>query len=379
MFFCIIKEIYEECKNKGYSEKESKEMACYSSADILRNFSKEKIEKYFLWDCSGPDSLITDEKIISYVSEQERFYSKTRIYYYVRSFFRLKKGDKVSYKYNQDKHKMAQYILGALIMEEHDIIFEYRKLKLHLKDIELIREEKVVNHFLEKQHIEKEIGINRIADLLFELQIPNQTFGKGIVFEIVNTENKKSIEEKSHDWAKIGYSLITIPINNFDFERGGLKKDTYQVLYRLFDDIDIYLKVLDKIKENEPLLDNFNKNIRDMERRQFLWRNGKHMYQYKDGEKIKDKILLFCFDIEEKNQRYVLKCYDYTNKFIDVIKWTKGISFDDKERGWPYYCCFVGKIITISNSAYFKLFKNEINIHLNQYSKIDTINLGDKY
>lgn len=371
MFWAIIKEIYEELINKGSSENESKEKSCYNSAEIIRNWSKEQIDKFTFWDCSGIKSLITDKKVVSFIREHERI--RNLEVYSVRDHFRLKAEEKLSYNKKDDRHTTAQHILAGLIFQGEPIKINYRNIPFRLNDIDLNIKNKTSDHILEQCYIEKELGINRRADLLFELNEPNLTFGKGIVFEIMNNEDYSSIKEKSKDWAKAGYSLVAIPISNFNFEDYSLKKENYLIMYRLFDDINIYLEILQKIKQNEPLIDNFNKNVREMENKMFLWRTGRHNYKLVKDEKV-NSIYLFCFDFEVMNLRerkkYIFKCYDYSNKLIDVDLWNNNPLCKSISRDY-----LSSNLIKIEN-AYFKEYLGEISLCLNKYSKINIIKVN---
>jgi len=173
----------------------------------------------------------------------------------VRAYFKLRSGEKISYSKSDDRHTTAQHILCGLIMNKEPIRVNYRDIPFNLCDLNLDIKNKTTEHILEQSYIEKEIGINRRADLLFELEEPNLTFGRGLVFEIVNSEDMSSIKEKSKDWARAGYSLIAIPINNFDFIEYGLKKDNYIIMYQLFDDLNLYLELTNKkLRFNATLL-----------------------------------------------------------------------------------------------------------------------------
>jgi len=371
MFWGIIKEIYLELLKKGNTDEESRKLACYNSVEIKRNWSHEQIKKFHFWDCSGIKTLITEKKEVSYISSQERV--RNLEVYFVRAHFRLKSGERINYKKKDDKHTTAQHILAGLILQEEPIKINYRDIPFRLNELNLLIKNRTSEHIIEKSYIEKELGINRTADLLFELEEPNLTFGKGIVFEIINTEDMSSIKEKSKDWVKAGYSLVAIPISNFDFDEFSLKKDNYLIMYRLFDDLNIYLEILQKVKQNEPLIDNFNKNVKEMERKMFLWRSGRHEYNLIDDEKM-NSIYLFCFDYEIINlkdkKKHILRCYDYSNKLIDIIIWDNNpilnkIKIDE----------LLNELIKIEN-AYFKEYLGEVNLTLNQYSRINCIDLN---
>jgi len=373
MFWAIIKDIYDEFIAKGMNDLEAMKKACYSSMEMRRNWSQEQITKFKFYDCSGVKTLTTDKKLVSFVTEQQRTYKEG--YYFVRAHFRLPKDTKITYNVKDDKHTTAQHILAGLILNGEKIRLNYRDIPFYLNELNLDLKDKGSEHVLEQSYIEKEIGINRRADLMFELETPNLTFGKGFVFEVINTEDMKSIKEKSRDWAKVGYSLVAVPIDNFDFEDYGLKEDNYFIFYRLFDDINVYLELMRKIKENEPLIDNFNESVREMEKKMFLWRSGRHKYKFVNEEKVHE-ILLYCIDREEMSfkgkRKLSLKCYDASNKLIDIEVWSSNPIFESVKLK-----DFKDSLIKIT-SAYFKEYAGDINLVLNKYSTIRELNVNGK-
>jgi hypothetical protein len=377
MFWTIIKDVYEELNKKGLSEEESLKKACYNSMDMKRNWSSEQIKKWNkkdgFWDCSGIQTLITDKQKVSYIDEHIR--EGKNEYYNVRAFFRLPKDKSTSYSKKDDKHTTAQHILAALILQREQIRIDYRDIPFYLDDIDLILKDKTAEHILEQSFIDRDIGINRRADLLFELETPNLTFGKGFVFEIINSEDMASIKEKSKDWAKVGYSLIAIPIENFDFDNFGLKKDNYLILHRLFDDLNLYLDLLKKIKDNEPLIDNFNKNVKEMERKIFLWRSGRHSYQILDNEKV-SSLLLFCITKELRKfkgrQKLILTCSDYSNRLIDIDIWDNNSLFNEF-----LYKEMQNKLMKVEG-GYFKEYLGDVSLVLNQFSKLKQIEINEE-
>lgn len=358
---------------RGDSETEARRKSCYNSADLLRNYSPETLNKFTFWDCSGIKTLNTDKIEISYIKKHERSYFGG--YYFVRAHFRIK-GEKkeLSYSKTDDKHTTAQHILASLIFNKEPIRMDYRDIPFYINDIDLKLEEKTTEHVLEQKRIDEEFGINRRADLLFELETPNLTFGKGFVFEITNTESWSNIKEKAKDWSQVGYTLIHIPIENFDFKNHALKKDYYTIVYRLFDDLNLYIEILQGIRESKPMIDNFNKQKREMERKLFLMRNYEHFYQLKHDEKVKS-ITLFCMEQKidrPKKKRFVLlRCYDYMNRFIDVIVWESNPLFEKIESNE-----FTKKLVQI-NQAYFKEERGPIKLVLNRYSEISKVNINE--
>jgi len=370
MFWCIVKNVYEELLNKGFSEKKALKESCYNSAEINRNWSKELRRDFVYWDCSGIETLITDKKKVSYVKSHDRKTEES--WYRVRAYFRLGKDQVSTYSISDDKHTTAQHILAGLILNDEKIKIKYRDIPFYLNDLNLIIKNRTKEHILEQSFIDKEIGVNRKADLLFELETPNLTFGKGIIFEIMNTESMSSIKEKSIDWAKVGYSLVAIPIDNFDFKELKLKEDNYLVMYRLFDDLNIYLEILSKIRENAPLIDNFNTNVREMERKMFLWRSGRHNFKLINNEKV-NSILLYCIDNELKNfkgkKKIILNCYDFSNRLINVNIWDTNPLFKKLIKNK------ISQELIKIESGYFKEYLMNINLTLNSYSKIKIINL----
>ena len=373
MFWAIIKDIYEEFLSSGVEDSEAMKKSCYSSMEMRRNWSQEQIKEFKFYDCSGINTLTTDKKFVSFVTEQQRTYKDG--YYFVRAHFRLPKDTTLTYKIKDDRHTTAQHILAGLILNNAKIKLNYRDIPFYLNEINLDLKNKSSEHVLEKSYIEKEIGINRRADLLFELETPNLTFGKGFVFEIINTEDMKSIKEKSKDWAKVGYSLVAVPIDNFDFNDYGLKDDNYFIFYRLFDDINVYLELMRKIKENEPLIDNFNESVREMEKKMFLWRSGRHNYIFKNDEKV-NEILLYCIDREDMNfkgkRKIILKCYDASNKLVDIDIWDTNPIFESIDNQ------DLNDNLLEVTGAYFKEYVGDISLVLNKYSKIKQINVNSK-
>ena len=375
MFWAIIKPIYEELKQKGSEDKEARKKACYNSVEMRRNWSQEQIkewnDKKLFVDCSGDTTLQTDWKNVSFITAQERKYEHG--YYRVRAHFRLQGKEKVSYKIEEDKHTTAQHILAGLILSEENIQLQYRDIPFYLNEIELELKDRTADHFIEKSYIEDVIGINRRADLLFDLKVPNLTFGKGIVFEIVNSESMESIKAKAKDWARAGYSLVVIPIDNFDFKNYGLKEDNYLIMYQLFDDINVYLELMRKIKENEPLIDSFNDNVREMEKRMFFWRSGKHNYEFRDKENV-EEIMLWCDDKDTINfksgkSKLVLNCHDAGNKLIDVDIW---------ENHELFHGLSISKLhnqLLKVTGAYFNEYKGKVSLVLSKFSTIKSINV----
>lgn len=379
MFWTIIKPIYEEFIKKGSDKKEAKLKACYNSVEMRRNWSQEQIEKWnqnkLFVDCSGDKTLVSDFKPVSFITEHDRKFKEG--YYFVRPHFRLIGGEKVSYKIEEDKHTTAQHILAGLILNNEKIKLQYRDIPFYLNDIDLDIKNRTADHFIEKKYIEESIGINRRADLLFNLKVPNLTFGKGIVFEIVNSESMESIKVKAKDWARVGYSLVVVPIDNFDFNNYGLKEDNYLILYQLFDDINIYLELMRKIKENEPLIDSFNYNVKEMEKRMFFWRSGQHSYEFKDKESVPE-ILLWCNDkiteVYKKSgkSKIVFNCHDAGNKLIDVDVWNNH----------PLYLELVNKnfnnqLIKFTKSS-FKEYQGKVSLVLGNFSTIKVINIKEE-
>jgi len=372
MFWTIIKEVYEELIKKGFSEKEALEKGCYNSVEMLRNWSREQIKKYNYYDCSGIQTLLTDKLNVSYIEGHERKLNNN--YYRVRAHFRLNKEIKLSYTKSDDKHITAQHILAALILQGEKIKINYRDIPFNLNDIDLKLKNKTSEHVLEQTYIDNEIGINRRADLLFELETPNLTFGKGFVFEIYNTESLDSIKEKSKDWANVGYTLIGISIKDFDFEEFGLNKKPKFILHRLFDDLNLYLELLKKIKYNEPLIDNFNKNIREMEFKMFLWKSGRHNYNLEKDEKI-NSMLLYSLSKEIKNFKgkrlLILTCYDYKNQLFDLKIWDTNPLFNKIDN-----LLIINKLLKLEY-AFFDSYENEISIKLNSYSKLKILDFEE--
>ncbi|MBU2249110.1 MAG: hypothetical protein KKD77_20350 [Gammaproteobacteria bacterium] len=95
--------------------------------------------------------------------------------------------------------------------------------------------------------IEQTVG-NRTADVLVIFKNFDPVFGKGIVFEVMETETMESIESKMQSWATQGYSFTYFAPQEFEGNR--LKSGIIIVKFPL---IKLSQKVLEKIYEKIKL------------------------------------------------------------------------------------------------------------------------------
>ena len=117
---------------------------------------------------------------------------------YVCSHFAHKPDSTCPNAKESDEHKSRKAILLTWLFHE--------KIKLNLYGMEYNIPKKFV------QDMEVIRGNNR-ADVLIEFDSFNPMFGRGIVFEIMESETQESIEIKTKQWQSKGYSLISIKAN----------------------------------------------------------------------------------------------------------------------------------------------------------------------
>lgn len=321
MFWAINKTIYDQLKEQGYSELECKKRSVYNNAEVLKNFQKEKIKDIKWVDCSGIQTMNTEFKPVFYTSSHDRYDPNNHEYIFVQAHFKLAKGEVITYRDKDDKHTTAQHILAGILINKIPFTVYYRDIPINIADLDLKIYNRTQEHILEKGFISKELGVNRQADLLFEVTKSNLTIGKGLVFEIRNTESRKSIEAKSKDWINAGYSLISIDIDRFDFKNYCFKKDKDILVYRLFEDIDFILNALQKMRDNYVFLDNFSEKCDDIERRNYLMKNGDHNYKFVEAEYVQN-IILYIIKINKKEKYVDISALDYMNKKIIIRIWT---------------------------------------------------------
>lgn len=159
---------------------------------------------------------------------------------------------------------------------------------------------------------EKNVG-NRRADVLVSFKNFDPVFGKGIAFEIMETEEIESIESKMQSWATTGYSFTYFYPQEFEGNR--LKSGVLIVKFPL-------------IKLTQAVLEEINTEIRE--------------------NLLKLKNLSLVLNIEKKySQKYTCAtCFFSTpdNRYLGLFCcWLKNRTTDDKharpEKVKPEYSC----------------------------------------
>lgn len=123
---------------------------------------------------------------------------------FVPSHFRIMKNNKKCISYESDEHKMGKIIIANLI-ENKEINFTVKHEMIRLK-FQTVPE---IKYRWEVQKGE------RRADILFELEKYNSLIGNGVVIEIAVSEKEKSLEMKTRDWIKKGYSVCWLYAKDF--------------------------------------------------------------------------------------------------------------------------------------------------------------------
>jgi len=108
--------------------------------------------------------------------------------------------------------------------------------------------------YKEVKGVEENVG-NRRADILVEFKEKDKIFGSGIVFEIAESEDDESLNDKLISWAESGYSFTYF--KSHEFEDNRLKKGVIEVKYPFLKAIDeSYELMYENIRENLTKIEN---------------------------------------------------------------------------------------------------------------------------
>lgn len=219
------------------------------------------------WVCCPLDS-----KPVEYVKQHPRTINGKEII--IPAFFRMEKGASgscISFSNESEQHKKLKILVATLL--------ENKRIKLQVSDSVIEWDELKIRNvkrlpFRWEQQKEK-----RRADVLFEFERWHPLLGKGIVFEIVVSEDMKSIDEKRVDWNENGYSFTFLNLDMFE-ER--TLKEKY---IKIFDPwlITIYKNLR---FETERLRDLINQKERLLKKTKNLYktcRTCKHSSKTKPG------------------------------------------------------------------------------------------------
>jgi len=257
MLRAINKKLYNDAKNQGLSEIECLNKSNCHSIFIYQSFpnifDNNKIilpqyKEFFGWDRNKRE-VLTDENwtFVKYYKRKDGIE--------VRDFFtpseKGKKYNRVKELTDEGKHRTAQDILLAEFLDGTLNINYYELcIPIPVNCFGLIKKNKYLEVSINfKELFEK--GLNhkesRQADMLIEFKNWNEKFGKGIAFEIYNTESKKSIKEKENDWTNAGYSYVALDINNFNLNAEEIKNERKIEVVAAFDKYKE--KQIEEIKE----------------------------------------------------------------------------------------------------------------------------------
>jgi len=234
LFWAINKKLYEDCKKEGKTEIESiKKSLCLSIQMLSINkelFDQNTVLVPGYTEFYGYDRIerkVFTEQKWTYVKGFDRKVNDQE--QYVRSYFTpSEKGTEYTIRI-EDKdlmtHKSAQDVLLVELLEG-SLEVEYNGIMIPLTKFNI----KKFSDFQDYLEVEIEIQkgghkSSRRADLLVKFKDWNDKFGKGIAFEIFNTESEKSIKEKEYDWNLSHYSYVSLNINQFDLINSHIKKN----------------------------------------------------------------------------------------------------------------------------------------------------------
>ena len=246
--WAINKKIYED-SIKEFSEQESINKAKCFSINAYTKFKGIFIDKKIIspeykefYGFNRITRGVIKEQKWTYVASFEK--RKEDLIIIVRSFFTpsIRNSNYKSYDPNseEDTHRAAQDILLAQFLEG-TLNVHYHGIKIPINNFDIsIRED--VEKYLEQTKNFKELfekGMNykesRIADLLIEFRNWNEKFGKGIAFEIANTESEKSLKEKENDWTNGHYSYVPLDIKTFNLLDESIKQERSIQIINPFD------------------------------------------------------------------------------------------------------------------------------------------------
>lgn len=168
----------------------------YFAYQVWNAFEKPNDEEWICCPiCKKPVTPVTKHK--------RNIYNKE---IWVPSFFKMFKNVGGCISYESNEHKMGKIIVATMV-ENDEINFTVKG-----KKIERIKFKEVPElSYRWEQNVKP-----RRADVLFKFEKYNQLLGKGIVFEIAITEQIKSLEKKTVDWIKNGYSICWLFEKNFN-------------------------------------------------------------------------------------------------------------------------------------------------------------------
>lgn len=234
VLWAINKCLYEDSIKKGLRKREAINKSKCFSIGIMEQFGfifekgylKPQYREFYGFDRMSRDVTNTQWTFVKEYEKQNGIR--------VRSFFTpSKKGiNKETQKNISDDQKhmiaqdilLAQFIEGTLKINYHNIPIEVRNFHIKMKKDpeEYLEQTKDFNELFELGFLHKS---SRRADMLIEFVNWNEKFGKGIAFEIANTEQIKSLKEKEQDWNKNHYSYVALDIKQFNINDESLKSD----------------------------------------------------------------------------------------------------------------------------------------------------------
>lgn len=243
--WAINKQIYDSCLNNKKNEKEAIQKAKVFSLNIMQNkpfiFDKNDFllpEYKMFYGFNRINRKVLTKEEWTFVKEYEK---KDGIV--VRPFFTPahKEGEYQNYNPDseEDQHKIAQDILLAQFLEG-SLKVNFFGIKISIKNFQYKKYEDV-EEYLEITKTFNNLPSSlfhkttRRADLLIEFENWNEKFGRGIVIEIANTEQEKSLREKQNDWNNAHYSYIMLNLSNFNMLNESVRKDTILTLNAPFD------------------------------------------------------------------------------------------------------------------------------------------------
>jgi len=243
MLRAINKKLYDNAKKEGLTELECRKKGDCHSVFIYQSFpnilDSNKIllpeyKEFYGFDQNKREVLI-DQKW-TFVTGYKR---KDNVV--VRNYFTpSEKGkvySKVSGLTDEGKHRTAQDILLAQFIEG-SLKIKYFNMFVPINCFDLQKSENYLEQsknfkgLFEQKLNHKE---SRQADMLVEFENWNEKFGKGIVFEIYNSESIKSIKEKENDWTNGHYSYVAINIDDFNLNTEEIKENRNLELTAPFD------------------------------------------------------------------------------------------------------------------------------------------------
>jgi len=280
MLIAINKSLFEKAIINGLSEKEAIVKSKCFSVIIERQY----------------DYLFNQNKIL--LPNNKEFYGYNRTNHHVlkeqkwtyvpsfprgggmvRSYFTPSEKNKNYKTYNpesiDDRHKLAQEILLSEFLGGN-LCINYFNINIPLNNFNIIKHNDPESH-LEQTRDLKDIYTNGIAykehrraDFLIDFDSWNEKFGRGIVFEIANTEGDKSLEEKKNDWNNIHYSYVVLKLSDFNLDddilinKRNINVSACMDIFKektLFDIKQQHINNDEKIKELENTIKSLKNNL----------------------------------------------------------------------------------------------------------------------